>query len=370
MTLDELTERLPILTAGTFAIGFILFLLALSLFRRSRRASYWVRRRKAGRRGFRVLILSIVFFSLSIALCIVAVLFATLEADEDDTTSTPAIVEAPNTATTQPATQTPSETPTAESTVTPTIMPTVTDTIPPDELPTEEVTDIPITPSVTRQPSEVSAVDEQTTDSPTPTLTPTITITVRPSETGSPSATSTSSPTLTATSSLTPTASPTLTMTPSLTATASLTLTPTPTVPTATPSPTPFPTLALQIGGPTPWRTPRDDAALNITAIAIDIDDEWGPVNSANTFSADTTRLYFFIDFMGMSTGVEWQWVLFKDGEYIDGRTLLWGNQAHGQTIFFYGQAMGFIPGEYEIWMFVGEEMPGEPAAQFTITEP
>lgn len=319
MTLDELANNLTILTAGTFAIGFILFLLALRLFRRSRGGNYWIHRRKAGRRGFRVLILAVGFLSMSAALCVASFVFDTLDKDQNARRTPDSSPQALHT-----------ETLSQSITPSPTLSPTAS--LSPTDLPAS-------TPS----PEEGSPSPEPSPEASSSSF-----------DLGAPlTATSTPeghipSPTLTLTATLTPSLTSTTTATPSLS--------PTPVTPTATLTPSPFPTRASVLIPLTPRASASNDASLEIAAISTEIDDEWQVLNPSIVFMENTTRLYFFLKFSQMSSGVLWQWHLLKDGDYVDGQSSLWGNQTQGHSFFFYSLEGGFSAGEYEIQLYLGDQ--------------
>lgn len=365
MTFDQLTDQLTLLTAGTFIVGIILLWLSTRLFRRSRGANYWIYRRQAGRRGFRILILAVGCLSLSAALCVTTFLFDTLEEEDAET---PVVVNPTGTFVTLTVEVFPTSAPTLE--------PTLDLTTP---IPSATATSISVASATATATASMTNTAEVTVDEGTqvglavPSTavedTATSTIAVTASSTR-PRSSATATSTLTATASFTPTRSATSTATLTVTAspTASLTASPTatPEVPTMTPTPSPFPTRVSLLLPITPRARARPDATLSITAISTTITDEWEPENPAESFSTGFSRVYFFIEFENMTTGVLWQWRLFKDGDYVDGQPALWGNQTAGNTLFFYGREAGFTPGEYEIQLYVDDEQVD--TATFTVT--
>jgi hypothetical protein len=72
-TAQALIRSLELLTAGSFAVGVILGLLAVAYFRRSRTEAFWRFRRQAGQRGFRTSLAALFFIGVSLALCITTV---------------------------------------------------------------------------------------------------------------------------------------------------------------------------------------------------------------------------------------------------------------------------------------------------------
>jgi hypothetical protein len=404
MTLDELTQRLPIITAGLFALGFILLLLSLVLFRRSRGASYWLHRRSAGRRGLRALLLAMLFLSLSAGFCITTVLFSFIEEEEpadpapgltamadfssivspegtvatltltpttDDTsdatpTTTPdatesndiiaepgTLVAAENSATTSP---TPTVTGTASISPTATLTTTATNTATATETQTA-------TASATSTDAPGITPTETTTRTPQPTPTASHTATTMPSQT--PSLTATVTLTATNTPSRTPSATPTSTLTATATTTPTLTLTPSQ---TPTPSITPLPTISINNLNVTPLAEAPTTARLSVYAVDDALNDALGPVDAATTFSNDIARLYFFLEFEDMRSGMLWRWELLRDGEPIAARQRLWGVTGSGRTFFFLRPAEGYLSGEYELRLFVGEDEDATSSTIFTVT--
>ncbi len=338
MTFNELTDLLPTLTAGVLAIGLILFLLALRLFRRGRRASMWQSRRQAGRRGFRLMLTAIGFLGLSAMLCVTTLVFNSLDEDEGDKTTPVAAA-----ATTEGAIV-PTETPTSTATLPDTATPTAT----PEGTVTDEATEAP-----TELATETSAVSSGGEDQMTPS--PENTATLAPSRTASATASPSATTTNTATSS------------PTMTDTATMTITASPTdAPTGTPTITPFPTLPINITPPAAQATPAENISMRVAAIAESLTADFQPLSPRETFGVGVPRLYFFIHFRNMNSGILWRPALFKDGAYFDGGSYLWGLQAEGESYFFFGRAAGFEAGSYEIRIYIGDE--AEPLATETFT--
>ncbi|NDJ86026.1 MAG: hypothetical protein GYB66_09080 [Chloroflexi bacterium] len=377
MTLDELTEQLPLLTGGSLLIGIVLFLLATLLFRQSRGGTFWFRRRRAGKRGFRALVASFGFLSLSAALCAATIVFNMLEDDtsNDSDDDSPVVVVTGQT----PGTSTldePSPTAAEMATETPRVTASATETqIVETNTPTVE-------PSITRLPMTVTATEtsepgsdaiiatEGGDDERSPTEMPASTVQAAGSVTAAP----TNTPSLAPSDTEAPTASQTVTPTPTSTLTLTLTVTAqpsatnTPVTPTLAPSRTPFPTLETVLNPPSTYTVPQDNATVRIAAIASQIDADWEAVESQSAFPAGVRRLYFFISYNNMSLGAEWRWALFKDDVFLDGRSLAWGLETSGEAFFFYGRAAGFPPGEYEMRIYIGDRPEPVDQSQFIIT--
>lgn len=178
-------ESLLLVTVLALGLGLLFFLVSVRLFRRSRRDVFWRRRREAGQRGWRFLLLSGVLMSLSAVSCVLTVL-ATVVIDNEESTSTPQLVAAStenitflptdtNTARLSPVATTLSppliETPTQVATVI--VVVTTTLVFEPTQTPfttfTPQVT--PLVSSVTPDPDAqlvITALDDQISDTLTP----------------------------------------------------------------------------------------------------------------------------------------------------------------------------------------------------------
>lgn len=325
MTIEELIDRLPLITAAAFGVGALLVLVAMQFFRRSRRAPYWTQRRQAGQRGFRILLFSMFFFTVSALLCILTLANNYIEADE------PTVVAQNVT-----DTPTPTITDTVESSPTFTEEPTVTDTATPTAEPTLEVTD-------TDEPSPQSE-----TDAPQPSETPTD---IPPTDTAPPPTATDVPPTETT---VPPTATATDTATPEPTASA-----------TATPTNTPQPTSAVVIATVVGSQVPSSDASLSIINLSNRVSNDLRPTNEGTQFDAGFRRLYFMLEYDNMDSGVRWRRELYHNGVLVAGREDLWGNSASGQALFFVSMPGGFVGGDYEIRVLIEAEVADE--ASFTV---
>jgi hypothetical protein len=116
--------------------------------------------------------------------------------------------------------------------------------------------------------------------------------------------------------------------------------------------------------------TPSASASIAITALDTQVSDEGSPVNPATTFKAGFTRVFFFVNFSGMQSGVLWRRELLLDDQVIQHHEYLWGMAQDGAAYFFFGQEGGFKPGKYQIRLFIGEAT--EPAAvmAFSVSQP
>ncbi len=345
MAPEQLQAITPLIAAAFLALALLLFLASLRMFRKSRTDFYWRRRRAAGQRGWRMFVLSIGITLLSGVLCVATGLAGILYARPTPTvvlfihsaTATTAPLETTTLMATTPST--PTDTATAPATFTvvvasrvPTIMHSATSSV------------TPITPTTTLMAT---------------TLSPTATPTALPSATATLTATLTETPTATFTPSATdtPPATPTTTSTPSRTATPTITPTQTQTLKPALVS-----TTVLESSV-----TPGANASISITAISTQISGDFGPVDPATTFKAGFSRVYFFVNFSGMQSGVLWRRELIFNDQVIQRLSYLWGREQDGNAYFFFGQEGGFKTGKYEIRVFIGESEAPAAVTAFTV---
>ena len=137
--------------------------------------------------------------------------------------------------------------------------------------------------------------------------------------------------------------------------------------PAYSPTPTSFPTFT-PFATPAPAGvTPRPGAVLRITALSDQVDAALHPVNARTEFATGTKRIYFFVEFSGMTDGVQWRRAIFKEGELFDDNTYPWGLASSGTAHFFFGQDSGFEPGAYEIRLYIGASDTPSSVMPFTI---
>lgn len=182
-----------------------------------------------------------------------------------------------------------------------------------------------------------------------PTITSTSTETPIPTATSEMTATFT--PTLTPTRpTTTPTIEPTSTSTPTLTLTATASQTP-----TITPTPTSTYESVLRLTPPFSTRHARPEASIQITAADETISSSQTPLQPRTTFNAGVKRIYLFMNFQGMDNGVAWTRILYRDDVAIQGQAYLWSMGEHGAGFFFFGSEEGYLPGSYEVRLYVGD---------------
>lgn len=146
----SISNSLLYFTGATLALGLLLFLVSLRLFRRSRTDVFWRRRREAGQRGWRLFLVAFLLFIVGGVSCVTTLALMLLSDDTDTATET---------------------TNTASSGVTP-----------PEYSPTaaETIASTPIPPEVTVDTTPTAIIITATpahtpTETPFPTFTPNVT---------------------------------------------------------------------------------------------------------------------------------------------------------------------------------------------------
>jgi len=157
-------------------------------------------------------------------------------------------------------------------------------------------------------------------------------------------------------------------------------------MPTPTPTATPTPAYVLPPTAltPKPGATPASPEA-RITLVTLALDEQNGrPVEPGDTFPPGDHRVYLFIQYEGMSQGVIWTYGWYREGEYLDGNTCLWGvveetcprvfGEAGSTFLFFNPRSVesgeyphGYVPGVYEVRVWIEDRFQG--SLEFTITE-
>lgn len=162
----------------------------------------------------------------------------------------------------------------------------------------------------------------------------------------------------------TPTPSPIPTDTP--------TPSPTPRPPTPTPSPTftptPFYPMPETARSPLPGAVPaRPEARITLETFALGVENNQ-PVQPGTEFVAGDFRVYAFIRYEGMNRGATWTYGWYREGEYLDGNTCLWGvrlpdcpyiSGEQGRTFLYYRRPGGYDPARYEVRIWVEDRLQG-----------
>jgi hypothetical protein len=188
---ENAQNALPYMTGVFLALALLLFLLSIRLFRRSRTDVFWRRRRDAGQRGWRTLVLSFMLIVLGGVSCVCTVLSAIVNEGESSPrpteisagpSPTPRPIETPTGLRTMPvpgSTENPLTTPSPDQILpfdTPTavvVIITATPVYTPTETPFPTFTPLvtPLASYVTPGPDaaiQITALDDQISDSFTP----------------------------------------------------------------------------------------------------------------------------------------------------------------------------------------------------------
>jgi hypothetical protein len=157
-------------------------------------------------------------------------------------------------------------------------------------------------------------------------------------------------PSMTPTMTITPT--PTITETPTITSTPSITLTPTITAtPTATGTPSLPQAISVLVRATV---TPPPEAAFSPIEVATRLDQNNQAINPGDEFENPLGRLYGAFTYNNLVDGVQWASIWYRSGEVvcIENQTWTDGTGGFGYTEC---EPKVWLPGDYEIQMFLGE---------------
>jgi len=171
-------------------------------------------------------------------------------------------------------------------------------------------------------------------------------------------------------------ATPTITETPTITLTATITLTPTntrpPTItltpgPTNTLPPTPTPYLPPSIAQTfSALVTPRPDAVFSPVTVAKYFTPDYRAFGPSDVFLNPVSHLYGFFSYDRMNAGVQWTAVWYRDQVVVYSESHPWDGGVGGNGFTDWNVAPGyFLPGNYEIQIFVGTEWKS--SGRFTV---
>ncbi len=171
---ESIRNALPMITGILFALGLLLLVVSLRLFRRSRRDTYWRKRREAGQRGWRLFVVSFVVFACGGMFCIFTLL-SLIVFDEDDISPTSLSQPITNVPVLTPvgtqitASPNPPDSPATQNVIIITATPAFTPTNTPFPTFTPQFTpaDSLITPMANAE-IRITALDDQITESLTP----------------------------------------------------------------------------------------------------------------------------------------------------------------------------------------------------------
>jgi hypothetical protein len=108
---ESIRNALPMITGVLFALGLLLLVISLRLFRRSRRDIYWRNRRMAGQRGWRLFLMAFGLFSCGGMFCIFTVLSLILFDETDSSANAFPVADLATGTPTLPPLETPLENP-------------------------------------------------------------------------------------------------------------------------------------------------------------------------------------------------------------------------------------------------------------------
>ena len=169
--------------------------------------------------------------------------------------------------------------------------------------------------------------------------------------------------------------SPTASLTPTITQTATVTQTPTstqtPTI-TATLEFTVTPEMPLIISQEfTSQVTPNPNAVFSTLSFARSLTEDYLPIDTADTFENPVETIYASFSYDSMSVGTQWTAMWYRDGELIYYETKPWNGASGG-----YGYsdctlpAENWLPGNYEVQMFIGEQWKSSGTFEITGSAP
>ena len=169
----------------------------------------------------------------------------------------------------------------------------------------------------------------------------------------------------------TPSTTPTASRTPSPTITMTATITTTPTITgtatiTPTPSDTPTPMLPEEVTVLfVETVTPNPEAVFSPIQVARRLDGLNQAVNPADTFENPVRILYGAFSYDFLSDGVRWSAIWYRGSEVVCFETLAWDGGTGGYG-FTECEPEQWLPGEYEIQLFLGETWKS--SSRFTVT--
>jgi hypothetical protein len=146
-----------------------------------------------------------------------------------------------------------------------------------------------------------------------------------------------------------------------------LTPTPKPTA-TASPSPTAIPTVRTPTLTPTRIvgaETPSPGATFGGITLARGVTGDNKPKDPGTVFPAGISQLYAFFDYENLSNGVLWTQVWYRGGKEIGSESNLWEWGSYGTAWIFLKPVGGYSRGEYEVRLYIGDEL--EQTAAFTV---
>jgi type VI secretion system secreted protein VgrG len=162
-----------------------------------------------------------------------------------------------------------------------------------------------------------------------------------------PTATLTNTPTITST--------PTISQTPTITVSPSITITPSE---TDTPTVTTTPRVPLAVESEFESTiTPNPEAIFSPLQFAQELDENFQPINPNTVFQNPVGHLYAQFSYDQMTVGAQWTALWYRGDELVNYETKPWDGQVGGWGYSDWNpEPHQWLPGEYEVQIFVGEE--------------
>jgi hypothetical protein len=88
-----------------------------------------------------------------------------------------------------------------------------------------------------------------------------------------------------------------------------------------------------------------------------DISADNQPLEAGTVFAAGSEPVYVFFEYRGLSNGVLWTQAWYREGEEMWRDTGPWQWGSRGRAWFFYTPPSGYTPGNYEVRLYIGDEL-------------
>jgi hypothetical protein len=88
-----------------------------------------------------------------------------------------------------------------------------------------------------------------------------------------------------------------------------------------------------------------------------DISADNQPLEAGTVFAAGSEPVYIFFEYRGLSNGVLWTQAWYREGEEMWRDTGPWQWGSRGRAWFFYTPPSGYTPGNYEVRLYIGDEL-------------
>jgi len=98
-------------------------------------------------------------------------------------------------------------------------------------------------------------------------------------------------------------------------------------------------------------------AAFGEITFGRGITEDKQPLEPGTVFAASPQPVYAFFEYRGMANGTAWTFVWLRDGEEMWRETWEWSWGSYGRTWLFYTPPGGYTPGNYEVRLYIGDEL-------------